>query len=277
MTTPKTLGGMGFRDFVLFNQAMLGKQCWRLVTEPESLCARVLKGRYFPETDFLSPVKPRASSYTRRSILFGRELLLKGIRWGVGNGQGISILQDSWIPRLQSDTFKTVEDLPPNSKVSFLLNDRADHWDMDKVNFFFTPEMARAIQQIPVSRHGGDDFISWPHAKFGLYTVKSAHNLARTGKSFAKRYANDRGDSSDLSNQEKQWKSIWSITSPEKMKIVVWRMVRDCLPTGFQLQHRKIPAEDQCVFCGLSERVEHIFLFCPWQDLCGTLSRTTAT
>jgi hypothetical protein len=33
--------------------AMLGKQGWQLLTRPESLCARVLKGRYFHDGDFL--------------------------------------------------------------------------------------------------------------------------------------------------------------------------------------------------------------------------------
>jgi hypothetical protein len=80
LSTPKSLGGMGFRDFELFNQAMLARQCWRLMTDPSSMCARVLKGRYFPDCDFLDAPRPRSSSYMWRSILFGRDLLKAGMR-----------------------------------------------------------------------------------------------------------------------------------------------------------------------------------------------------
>ena len=54
LTLPKRIGGMGFRDVKHFNIAMLGKQGWRLMTAPNTLCARVLKGKYFRNDDFLN-------------------------------------------------------------------------------------------------------------------------------------------------------------------------------------------------------------------------------
>lgn len=48
LTLKKCCGGMGFKDLRLFNQAMLARQAWRLNVYPDSLCARLLKARYYP-------------------------------------------------------------------------------------------------------------------------------------------------------------------------------------------------------------------------------------
>jgi hypothetical protein len=98
LSTPKALGGLGFRDMELFNQAMFARQGWRLMTDPTSLCARVLKGRYYPECDFWEAPQPRSASYTWRSLLFGRELLKTRVRWGIGDGVSTRIQADNWIP-----------------------------------------------------------------------------------------------------------------------------------------------------------------------------------
>jgi hypothetical protein len=47
-TQPKSHGGLGFWNFRVFNQALLAKQACRLITKPDSLCARVLKAKYYP-------------------------------------------------------------------------------------------------------------------------------------------------------------------------------------------------------------------------------------
>jgi hypothetical protein len=92
--------------------------------------------------------------------------------------------------------------------------------------------LAKVILQVPISRHGGEDFVSWPHDKFGQYFVRSAYNLARTTSFFFVQNFMGKGSSSDRSKEEKDWKAVWSINAPSKMKIVLWRMIHDCLPTG---------------------------------------------
>lgn len=98
LTHPKAAGGMGFRDLRSFNLAMLGKQGWRLIDNPNSLCARVLKGRYYHDTDFLSASRRKHASQTWRAILEGRDVLKKGLIRRIGDGSSTRIWQDRWLP-----------------------------------------------------------------------------------------------------------------------------------------------------------------------------------
>ena len=53
MILPKSSGALGFKDLRLFNQALLARHVWRLVAFPDSLCARLLKAKYFSLVTYL--------------------------------------------------------------------------------------------------------------------------------------------------------------------------------------------------------------------------------
>jgi hypothetical protein len=81
MTRPKSHGGMGFRDLRVFNQALLARQAWRLLHFPESLCARVLKAKYYPAGNLLDTAFIQNTSQSWQGVMHGLELLKKGAIW----------------------------------------------------------------------------------------------------------------------------------------------------------------------------------------------------
>lgn len=70
MYNSKTEGGMGFRNLHAFNIAMLAKQCWQLITNPQSLLTQVFKAKYYPAGSFMTATLDRNPSYAWRSLLF---------------------------------------------------------------------------------------------------------------------------------------------------------------------------------------------------------------
>ena len=95
---PKAEGDMGFRDLKAFNLALLAKQGWRILQQPNSLVHRIYKAKYFAKESFLNAQVGRRPSYAWRIILAARDIIKKGSWWCIGNGQRVNIWNDRWIP-----------------------------------------------------------------------------------------------------------------------------------------------------------------------------------
>ena len=64
MCNPKARGGLGFRNLKAFNLTILAKRVWRILNNPSSLLARVIKARYFPTGNLLNAKLGSSPSYS---------------------------------------------------------------------------------------------------------------------------------------------------------------------------------------------------------------------
>jgi hypothetical protein len=272
LTRSKMEGGLGFRDIHFFNMAMFAKQGRRLVHNPDSLCARVLKAKYYPEGDVLKAVPSQNMSYTWRSILEGLDVLKADLIWRVGDGSNINIWQDPRLPREWSRLHVTPRRNSLLTKVSELIDPGTGKWDEELVTQTFWPQDTKLILATPVHTEL-DDSVAWHYGSRGCFSVRSAYKVYRE---FIKR--SERGGGASTTNgglfERQQWKLIWSLKCPGKVKQFLWRFTHNSLAVRRNLERRGVKLESaQCVMCGRDlEDGGHLFFKCKlvkklWREL----------
>uniref|UniRef100_A0A803QDA7 Reverse transcriptase domain-containing protein n=1 Tax=Cannabis sativa TaxID=3483 RepID=A0A803QDA7_CANSA len=159
------------------DDSLLFTKAWRILTTPDSLVGQILKAKYFKRNDFLHASTGHSPSFCWRSILWGRDLLIKGLIWKVGDGTLVNISESNWLPSHGKALLKPGLS-PPSQNVSyFLTEDR--HWDLSKLRCYFDEEMCNAILAVPIDPHNNDTLI-WNHHHSGCFTVNSAYHLANS-------------------------------------------------------------------------------------------------
>jgi ribonuclease HI len=251
---------MGFRDLHSFNLAMLAKQSWRMLCNPESLCARVLRSKYFPDGNLLKAGPKKGSSFTWQSIVAGLQTFRRGHIWRIGTGSKVNIWEDHWIPT--SVTRKVISQRGQCilRYVEELINPVTGQWDEDIIRQNLLQVDAEQILRIPLSTQLTEDFVAWQYTKASTFSVRSAYHI-EWNHQFGSKVTRSDGQGSMEPNPV--WEKLWKLLVPSKVNFFLWKALHGTLPGRAILADRHIKVHPQCPVCQLGpEDIGHLLFSC---------------
>lgn len=122
------------------------------------LASKVLHAKYYRNSSFFNARVGSNPSFVWRSILRGRQVIKKLVRWRIGNASNILVYKHSWLPRPY--TLKPIS--PPTLPMETImpeLIDEENQWDVAKLNQHFIYEDTEVILKIVLPRNQKEDEI----------------------------------------------------------------------------------------------------------------------
>ena len=118
---------------------------WRLASE-DSLFFRYFEANFFPHGSIFD-AKEKNGSYAWRSILKGREVIMRGMRWRIGDGSAVQVYQDNWLPTSEYGRFSSpISDNNPDTLVASLIDQDLCSWREVEIDRLFLPREASIIK-----------------------------------------------------------------------------------------------------------------------------------
>jgi hypothetical protein len=71
-----------------------------------------------------------------------------------------------------------------------------------------------------------------------------------------------RATGSNAAEEEKGWKSLWKVQVSSKIRLFLWRLARQSLPTGDVRNHRHMADTSSCSICGREDSWRHSLIEC---------------
>ena len=110
---------MGFRSSKKFNDALLAKLTWMVLSKRDSCCMKALRSKYKVRDDWMHATPIKNASQTWKAIKRLKRVIAKGVCFLVGDGTVIDIWKDPWVPWLPNFVPQPKEE---STMVSFVVS-----------------------------------------------------------------------------------------------------------------------------------------------------------
>ncbi|XP_074302679.1 uncharacterized protein LOC141634383 [Silene latifolia] len=259
---PKSKGGLGFRNLRVFNQALLAKQVWRLLMNPDTLAGRVMKARYFKSCSILEARRGHDPSFVWRSLWGAKSLLKEGLQWRVGNGESIGVWEAAWVPGERGGTIPSPNiEADPSLRVEAFIDKEQGIWRDDELRRVLLAEEVRLVHKILLNKNLPPDIMYWWPNKSGIYSVKSGYWLGMGPHLEEVELAGQVGN-------DGLWRRLWGLPIPPKLIHFLWRACNGTLAVRVNLNRRHCCPNSHCEFCDGAEETElHALYLCQWASV----------
>lgn len=173
----KKVGGLGLRKAKAQNLALMPKMGWKILSNEECLWAKVVKGKYLLKDFLISYASKRNSSLTCRGILKTRDILRRGIKWGVGDGSKIFIWHDWWCGETSLASQYPEHSSLNMDTVNKLMNDVGE-WDVNKIKAYIPSEALDNVLKVNLPRFVTyPDIPYWKGSTSGNFSAAMAYQI----------------------------------------------------------------------------------------------------
>ena len=86
--------------------------------------------------------------------------------------------------------------------------------------------------------------------KSGSFSARSAYRMLVATKLRREAWLEGRAGNSNSKGEEKLWTKMWKVDVPSKIKIFLWKLAQQYLPTLGLLHHQKMASQPACALFG---------------------------
>ena len=98
----------------------------------------------------------------RKSILYGRGVIEKGVRWRIGDGCSVKIWQHHWLLIKHPTQISSPIESMKSAIVDLLIDADTWSWNSSIIDGLFAPNKAALIKRIPLAQLACANEMFWP-------------------------------------------------------------------------------------------------------------------
>ncbi|GJU26932.1 RNA-directed DNA polymerase, eukaryota, reverse transcriptase zinc-binding domain protein, partial [Tanacetum coccineum] len=261
---PKEQGGLGIKDLQVWNEVLIIKQLWKVISKRDTLWVKWINTESLKGKSIWETTAKANSSVGWKEMLKLRDKIRKHVLWKIGNGLSINAWYDNWCilgPMCDVVSSKEIYDagLSIESNIADLVRKYEGNWPEGWNSEY--PILNQYV--LPTINEDRNDDTIWidKHGKEQSFSVKMVWK--------------------DLNEEvaEVDWhRIVWFNKNIPRLAFILWMAIQDRLNTQERIVVWSLDDGMKCVFCKqCMDSFKHLFFTCDftlkvWKELQRLLS-----